>query len=359
MFSYLLSFSLFFPSPIDFVASTSLTVVDAQDITRLRARLEQKEQIIVKLLQTINGLGSRLVDAGILPSLPGFFSNRDKNAQTLTSDDCVKSDQAETSKNLADTWIDRHLHSNSFNSEELEKQLAASTSFIASLGTTNGKRSSPTHRSMIVSRALRLLVQNMKLFGFFLIEVEDLRRQVNLLEARRLATVDTIDEITRSSLCSCMEQIQEEELVEDGIHEDESNIVTANQVITLEEFEDKEHSGGENCLRNDETDELNRLVPRYNESLQGSPSSLCQSLTGLSDESRCHVDSEKHLEINRITKRQEDKILMQLNESDRNEAVETTPVDEKVSTTRHRKARRRNRKKSNVRTLQNNHNHFE
>ena len=307
------------------------------------------------------------MDAGILPSLPGFFSNRDKNAQTLTGDNCVKSEQAETSKNSTDASIDRAQRFNSLHGEELERQLAASTAFIASLGTANGKRSSPSHRSMIVSRALRLLVQNMKLFGFFLIEVEDLRQQVNLLEARRQAALDTIKHITKSPLCSCMEQVEEEEMNENLEDDNELHIPTASEHFTGKEKSNetvRDSETLENHLLDDETDELPGVGPKHDESLQNSPSSLCQLLTGLNGEHKCDVQGETHWTTNQSTMRQRDKILFELNEPNRHEtAVETISADLEEATIneasgqeiRRRKARRRNRKRNNAKLLHKNH----
>lgn len=211
-------------------------LLDGKEMKDLMDKLEAKEKIMLRLLSTIDGVGSKLVDAGILPSIPGLFSNKSDSSNESTGE--KTSDKIRGNENTSSSHFNTSSHgtksieqeSTSSDTKLLEKQLAASTSFIASLGSGAKTLFSPSYRSSVVSDALRLLIQNMELFKSYLIEVENLRRKLNLLQVERnicneksLDVGETSDEMFTSLGGKSKEKYVEEEEEREENDDDESS----------------------------------------------------------------------------------------------------------------------------------------
>ena len=152
----------------------TIGLTDQIKIATLRIKLAEKEAKLESLLKSINAVSSKLVRAGILPSVPGlFFAPPEHNSTLSISGTDGPSDQV--SKRNDDQY----------------KGCPAWTK-LTRLEAMFPKRKSQTDGTPLtthaVSNALRTLIGNMEQFKTYLIQVEDCRSKLSQLEKAQRAT---------------------------------------------------------------------------------------------------------------------------------------------------------------------------
>lgn len=249
-----------------------------------------------QLLDRINRVGSKLVGAGILPSIPGLFSclpSSSKLSSSLEGSDAKSPQKSITEP--ADILRDKICQDSTYSSSHFVNQPQS--------------RNCRKLTNDVVSESLRALIQNMEQFKTYLIQVEELRRRLSQLES----------EVIMSSSCASSSG-------------GEATLTTATTATTATAGceEGKEHSS-------EATDESSAGLEVESECGEQEQEPTLQE----GDESRCNlVDSEKGEFVDSDeefaeSQLQEEYLIeaddTELTESNKTDRQETTKVGSEVS----------------------------